>query len=217
MRTLIISILVFVGGFAQSQSFELKNGDLLFQDLDCGPFCDAIEKVTAGVRGANFSHVGIAVEEEGSWKVLEAGSNGVVITSLSDFLDRSKDVDSNPKVMVGRVKLGKNQIKAALEIAYSKLGSNYDDIFDINNDSYYCSELVYYSFLQDNKPIFKLFPMTFKDPDTDLTFPAWVDYYKSLNANIPEGEPGLNPGGISRSDYVEIVHSYGKPDGINIR
>ncbi|MHC4724324.1 MAG: hypothetical protein ACYS9V_08765 [Planctomycetota bacterium] len=39
--------------------FEPKEGDLLFQDLDCGPLCDAIEKVTTGYQGSNFSHVGI--------------------------------------------------------------------------------------------------------------------------------------------------------------
>jgi len=26
--------------------FKLQSGDLLFQDGDCGPFCEAIEKVT---------------------------------------------------------------------------------------------------------------------------------------------------------------------------
>ena len=29
------------------QTFPLLEGDLLFQDSDCGPFCDAIEKVKA--------------------------------------------------------------------------------------------------------------------------------------------------------------------------
>src|SRR5687767_12169509 len=29
-----------------AQSYEPRTGDLLFQDMDCGPLCDAIEKVT---------------------------------------------------------------------------------------------------------------------------------------------------------------------------
>ena len=43
--------------------------------------------------------------------------------------------------------------------------------------------------------------------------PAWVDYFRDLNAPVPEGEPGVNPGGISRSPKVAIVHSYGRPAG----
>ena len=53
--------------------------------------------------------------------------------------------------------------------------------------------------------------MTFVDPDTDQTFGIWTDYYKELKQDIPEGKPGLNPGGISRSEYINIVHYYGVP------
>ena len=54
----IVSLIIVVSAFTlKGQDFELTNGDLLFQDLDCGPFCDAIEKVTEGYRGAQLSHV----------------------------------------------------------------------------------------------------------------------------------------------------------------
>ena len=45
----------------------------------------------------------------------------------------------------------------------------------------------------------------FKDPQTDAFFPAWVEYYEELGQKIPEGELGLNPGSISRSDKIEIL------------
>jgi hypothetical protein len=54
--------------------------------------------------------------------------------------------------------------------------------------------------------------MTFIDPATGKFFPAWVDYYAELGIPIPEGKPGLNPGGMSREDCVQIVHSFGRPD-----
>ena len=38
---------------------NLKEGDLLFQDLDSSPLCDAIEKVTFSINNLNFSHIGI--------------------------------------------------------------------------------------------------------------------------------------------------------------
>jgi len=55
--------------------------------------------------------------------------------------------------------------------------------------------------------------MTYKDPDTEEIFPIWVDYFKKLKVDIPEGHPGLNPGGMSTSRYINIVHFYGKPQG----
>ena len=64
----------------------------------------------------------------------------------------------------------------------------------------------------DDQAVFQLQPMTFNDPDTGQPFPIWVDYYEKLGVKIPEGEPGLNPGGISRSAFIEIVHYYGQPD-----
>ena len=41
--------------------FELQEGDLLFQDGDCGDFCAAIEAVTDGVNDWEFSHVGLVI------------------------------------------------------------------------------------------------------------------------------------------------------------
>ena len=57
--------------------------------------------------------------------------------------------------------------------------------------------------------------MTFVNPETKVTFNLWVDYFNDLKMEIPEGKLGLNPGGLSRSEYVEIVHFYGNPDGFN--
>jgi len=42
--------------------FQLELGDILFQDLDSSPLCDAIELVTPGFKDGNFSHIGIVVE-----------------------------------------------------------------------------------------------------------------------------------------------------------
>ena len=58
--------------FLYKQHFKLQEGDLLFQDLDSSPLCDAIELVTPGYNGANFSHIGLVVLENDTLKVLEA-------------------------------------------------------------------------------------------------------------------------------------------------
>jgi len=148
--------------------------------------------------------------------VLEAITKGVVETPLDSFFNRSFDQAGNPKILLGRIKDEyKGLIPMAIADAKAKLGKAYDDVFDINNDKYYCSELVYEAFKKANndQPIFQLRPMTFKDPDTKATFGIWEDYYKELNYAIPEKAPGLNPGSISRSIYLDIVHAYGTPQG----
>jgi hypothetical protein len=50
--------------------------------------------------------------------------------------------------------------------------------------------------------------MTFKDPATKEMFPVWVEYYENLKMPIPEDELGCNPGGISRSEKLEVVASF---------
>ena len=85
-----------------NEKFNLKEGDILFQDSDCGPFCESIEKVTFGYKGSKFSHVGMVIYNDSSELiVIEAISEGVVKTSLHDFLNRSFDAKNNPKVVVG--------------------------------------------------------------------------------------------------------------------
>lgn len=198
-------------------TFALQPGDLLFQDIDCGPLCNAIETVTQGVDGAHFSHVGIVSRMDGPEpQVIEAVSAGVVETPLSHFLARSKDARGNPKVLVGRLdEAHQSLIPEALRVARGFMGLPYDKVYVIDNSSFYCSELLYEAFRQANGdiPVFVLHPMTFKDPRDGKYFPPWVEYYDSLGVVIPEGKPGLNPGSISCEPVVRVVHAYGQPEG----
>ena len=221
-RTLLLfSISLTVLGCTQHASranigFMPESGDLLFQDLDCGPLCDAIEKVTTGYEGANFSHVGIAVvNDNGSVVVIEAVSSGVEVTPLRTFLGRSLDAKDRPKVVVGRLKKAYHHLIApAIEEALALEGRPYDKVFAVDNEAYYCSELVYEIFRRanDSEPVFTLQPMTFKEPGTGHTQRAWQEYFSVLGVSIPEGRPGINPGGISRSAALTIIHTYGNPD-----
>lgn len=196
--------------------FKLQPGDLLFQDSDCGPFCTSIEKVTFGYKGSKLSHVGLVVDTNNQVTIIEAVSAGVVTTHIDTFLKRSYDAHGHSKVLVGRLVSDKmNIIPEAIDYANGKLGNAYDEVFDISNDKYYCSELLYYAFkvANDGEAIFELKPMTYKDPTTNETFPIWEQYFEEIGVEIPENKLGLNPGGMSKSDYIKVVYKYGKPEG----
>jgi len=197
-----------------SSKFELKEGDLLFQDLDSSLLCDAIELVTPGYNEANFSHIGLVVSINDTLKVLEAIPPKVMLTNLDDFLNRSFDKDGNPKVIVGRLKdKYLHSVEEAVSYSKSKLNIEYDEVFLMNNNSYYCSELIYEAFLNDS--IFELKPMTFLHPKTKDTLKVWKDYYKEIEVEIPQNKMGINPGIMSLSNKIKMVHFYGIPDGLN--
>jgi len=205
--------LLFISILSCNTNFQLQEGDLLFQDLDSSPLCDAIELVTPGYKGANFSHIGLVVSDDGKLKVLEAIPPKVILTEIDDFLNRSFDKDGKPKVIVGRLKdQYKNTIPKAIEFVNKQIGVDYDEVFLLNNEKYYCSELIYEAFEKDS--IFRLQPMTFLHPETKDTLSIWKEYYSDLKVEIPQNELGINPGIMSLSDKIEIVHFYGIPDGM---
>ena len=199
--------------YSCTSNFELKEGDLLFQDLDSSPLCDAIELVTPGYNDAKFSHIGLIVYKDKKPKVLEAIPPKVRLTDINEFLARSKDKDGNPKIIVGRLKHKfKQAIPKAVEFSLKRIESDYDNLFIMNNKRYYCSELLYEAFSKDS--IFQLQPMSFLHPDSGDTLQTWKKYYSELGVKIPQNELGINPGIMSLSEKIEIVHIYGYPDGM---
>ena len=197
----------------EDTTFQLEVGDILFQDLDSSPLCDAIELVTPGYNGANFSHIGLIVSDNDTLKVLESIPPKVILTKLDDFLNRSSDQNGEPKVIVGRLNDEyKNTIPKAIQFAKKQIGVDYDEVFILDNDKYYCSELIYEAFSKDS--IFQLQPMTFLHPETKDTLETWKEYYSDLGVEIPQNKLGINPGIMSLSEKIEIIHFYGIPDGI---
>ena len=186
---------------------ELRTGDFLFQDLDCGPLCDAIESVTPGLDGRHFSHVGLVEQRGESAFVIEAISvGGVVRTPLAAFLSRATDSAGVPQVVTRRLSpKHETLLPAAREFCESAMGMPYDDAYVMDNNKYYCSELLYDAFAHANggRPVFELTPMTFKSPGSEDFDPAWVAYYERLGVEIPEGEPGCNPGSLAVSGVWE--------------
>ncbi|MFN3755939.1 MAG: YiiX/YebB-like N1pC/P60 family cysteine hydrolase [Flavobacterium sp.] len=183
------------------QSSQLKTGDLLFQKMNCGVLCEAIHAVTEGFDGNDFSHLGLVIIEKDSVFVLEAAGTAVRMVTFEAFAKNT----SSP-MFYGRLKKKyRKLIPKIVSFSKEQLGLPYDDEYLYDNGKYYCSELIYDAFKEAyGAPFFELTPMTFKQPDSEDFFPAWVDYYNNLNIEIPEGALGCNPGGISSSEKLVV-------------
>lgn len=189
-------------------SESLQEGDLLFQNLNCGDLCNAIEAVTDGVNGKEFSHCAMVVNINDTLQVVEAIGDKVQINSLKNFFARSGDTTTINNITVAWVKYNfEPLLEKATIYTKQQIGQPYDNDFLLDNGKWYSSELVYQSFKEANikNDFFELAPMTFKDPKTKKYFPAWVEYYKQLNTEIPEGKQGINPGLISLSNKIQII------------
>ncbi len=199
----IVALIVLLCTMSYGQQTTFQEGDLIFQNLQCGPLCDAINEVTFGYQGLNFNHIGMVIEHDGSLQVIEATWPVVCITPLDQFLSKTPET-----MYLGRL-LPKYQkmIPAAKAFAIQQVGVPYDDNYLYANDKYYCSELIYDAFktANKNKEFFPLYPMTYRSKYTGQPFPVWVEYFEKRGQVIPEGALGCNPAGMSLSKKITIV------------
>ena len=190
----------------------LQHGDLLFNVVS--PSRDGIAKaivtVTEGIDLQKISHVAIVCKEvDGQLYALEATTqNGVCLTPINSFLLHSDHTPTGePLVLLGRLKDPSN-VAASVEKAKTYLGRPYDFLYEPSDSAIYCSELVHYSYFgSTGEELFPQQPMSFHDESGQIT-QFWIDHYRKWNRTVPEGEPGTNPGGISRSDNIVIVGKF---------
>ncbi len=203
--------LCFLLGCAQSKpEFVPQQGDLLLQNLNCGALCDAIEKVTTGYDKKSFSHIGVVLKTDSGMAVLEA-YDGVSVVSLATFLERTKLPNGKTAVLAARLKPAfLHLIPTAIVAGKQLIGKKYDSEFDLKNDEYYCSELIYTIFKEanGNQDFFPLNKMTFFHKTDTSVAGTWRRYFEQLKIPVPENELGINPGAISRSPNIEMVHDY---------
>lgn len=217
LKALVVPLLVVVLGCSDERVSvsDLRGGDLLFVVNGQG---NNITDVTDGVDGLGIDH--IAVFSDGN--VIEAiPEYGVVENPLDSFLVRLSDRES---VLVGRIE--GLDVEESLTNARKFLGKPYDDIFMPSDSAIYCSELVQKSFVfkdglkkrdhnvkeVDSKAIgsgtkhfvFGTIPMSFHDSTGNVT-EFWAKFYSARGLAVPEGEPGTNPGQLSRDPNVKIL------------
>ncbi len=178
---------------------DLQTGDLIFQDLDCGELCDAIEEVTEAqfhVKGPALSHVGIVIKQDGDTSLLEAYGGKVTLTPLKDVLARKQN--NQPRIVRATALKGLpsdfGERLKAIEKEY--LGVPYDDVFAWDNRRYYCSELVADIFNRIvGREYFAPAPMSFGANDSPA-HEVWLKYFTAHGVPIPDGQIGISPLGI---------------------
>lgn len=206
LNIIIPIFLLFYSMLSFGQKSELKTGDLLFININCGPICDAINAVTNGYDGKDFNHMGVVVKENDNYFVYEAIGKAVVKTPLETFISYTKETIYQGRLKRKYIKL----IPKAIAFCEQQLGVPYDNDFLYDNGKYYCSELIYDAFLysNNNQPFFQLFPMTYKEPHSESFFPVWIEHFNKIGIPIPEGKLGCNPGGMSldKKIKIELIH-----------
>lgn len=110
---------------------RVQPGDVIFQDLDCGPRCELIREVTH----SRYTHVGVVLEENGELSVWEA-YEPVGPTDLVEWVHRG----IGERVAIYRFQ-ALDPVKLAGAVR-TFAGRPYDADYQWDDERIYCSELV---------------------------------------------------------------------------
>lgn len=231
LKALVVPLLVVVLGCSDERVSvsDLRGGDLLFVVNGQG---NNITDVTDGVDGLGIDH--IAVFSDGN-VIEAIPEYGVVENPLDSFLVRLSDresvlvgriegLDVEESVTNARKFLGKPyddifmpsdsaiycselvQKSFVFKDGLKKRDHNVkgiaveatmacDDVKDMNPKVTGCEAKHF---------VFGTIPMSFHDSTGNVT-EFWAKFYSARGLAVPEGEPGTNPGQLSRDHNVKIL------------
>ena len=173
--------------FLLTSCSTLQPGDLLFHVVEQD---NVITAVTPGM----IDHVAIVISKD---SVIEAVGQGVKTTPIDSLRLQSG------YYLIGKVK-GIDR-KQSLQNARQYLGHSYDHLFLADNEAIYCSELVQLSFVNDKgEALFTCIPMSFHDASGNI-LSYWTQFYARYQMDVPEGQPGTNPGELSQRSNIRLA------------
>lgn len=188
-----LQLLLAVSCSNNQQQADISTGDIFFCSYGSDGLSQAIDSVTQTNKGTHYSHMGlIEIENNDTFLIHAITVRGVVKETWQTFLK----IENPEHVDIYKIKNISGQSRqTAIAKANSMIGHPYNRHYIMNDTCYYCSQLVYVAFETDQ--IFSLTPMTFKNINSEEYNTGWVNHYKSLHMQIPEGEPGCNPNGMA--------------------
>lgn len=199
----IFILLVFVGFLFSCSSQngidynKLQTGDLIFVEAKQKDLSGAINRVTQKSEVENFDHVGIIEITSDGIFVLHASTKlGSNKQSLKDFY--KENLKKHQNMVVYRLKKDyQKSIRPAIIKANSMLGKPYNWSYILNEESYYCSDFIERIFREDG--VFEHITMNFINPKTHQIDDFWVQFYRKLEMDVPQDQPGTNPNQLASS------------------
>lgn len=175
----VLYLLTLLSGYVLG--FELQGGDVILQSLDCYR-CDLIRQQEA----SQFTHIGVIVETENGLEVAQALGR-VKVVSLKKFLKQSK---RSHKVIRSHDSIDSHELT---KIYFSFFdGLPYDSGYRWNDQSMYCSELVYKLLREFNIKLPHPKKMLFNVNNAE-----WRRIFGKIP--LPIGELGISPGDFDRT------------------
>ncbi len=199
MKHLILILLLACALSVDAQQ-QVLEGDLLFAYSSTSG--KAISDATVHDSTAlPIYHVAIATWVDGKPYALEAIDEGVVLTPYDKFCERTM---SKGGMLVGRLK-DRSGVDQSVSNAMEHLGKPYDDLYMIDTQEIYCSELVQLSYVNGKgQRLFPLINMSFHDAQGRI-LDYWREHYAKHGMAVPEGALGTNPAQIASDPAVEII------------
>ncbi len=201
MRHLYIIVTIIIcSAFSSVAQDEILEGDLLFaySTTTGKAISDATVHDTTALP---IYHVAIATWVDSKLYALEAIDEGVLLTPFEDFKQRTI---SKGGVLIGRLK-DRSGVEQSVSNAMEHLGKPYDDLYMIDTQEIYCSELVQLSYVNGKgQRIFPLINMSFHDNKGHI-LDYWREHYAKHGMTVPEGALGTNPAQIAQDPAVEIL------------
>ena len=200
MRHLLVILLFAAISLLTKAHDEVLEGDLLFAYSSTTGL--AISEATVhDTTALPIYHVAIATWVDGKLHALEAIDEGVTLTPFDKFSERTLNKGG---IVIGRLH-DRSGIDQSVSNAMEHLGKPYDDLYMIDTQEIYCSELVQLSYVNSKgQRLFPLINMSFHDAQGHI-LDYWREHYAKHGMAVPEGALGTNPAQIAHDPAVIIL------------
>lgn len=200
MRHFILTLLIAASSIFAKAQIEVLEGDLFFAYSSTTG--KAISEATVhDATALPIYHVAIATWVNGKLYALEAIDEGVVLTPYDKFCERTI---SKGGMLIGRLR-DRSGIDQSVSNAMEHLGKPYDNLYMIDTQEIYCSELVQLSYVNGKgQRLFPLVNMSFHDAQGRI-IDYWRKHYAKHGMAVPEGALGTNPAQIAHDPAIIIL------------